>query len=109
MTSRVRQSKGKYNRSLKEENSYNPRQCWKALKSLFPHKSTLQIHSKVFEIAGKMEYNKEKITNGFCVASTICAEKLCNHLPSSLTWQNDGDTEQQRLAVHVSLHDIHDA
>ena len=45
-----------------------------------------------------MEYNKEKIANGFCMAFTTCAEKLCSLcIPSIFTWQNDGDIEHAKV------------
>ena len=96
MTSSIRKIKATYIQSPIEENAKNPKQFWKVQKSIYPNKNAPKIHSKVFEIAGKMEYNKEKIANGFCTAFTTCTVNLCSHLPSRFTWQSDGDIEQAK-------------
>ena len=109
MTARIRKSKAQYNRNLIEENVKNPKQFWKVLKTLYPQGNTSQINSKVFEIAGKMENNKEKTADGFCKAFTTCAGKLCSLLPSRFTWQNDGEIEPAQtrfIFKHVTKQNV---
>ena len=78
VTSSIRKSKAKYIQSLIEKNVKNPKQFWKVLKSIYSNKNAPKIHSKVFEIAGKMEYNKEKIANGFYTAfATFTVNAFC--------------------------------
>ena len=94
VTASIRKSKAQYNRNLIEENVRNPKQFWKVLKMLYTQGNTSQINSKVFEIAGKMEDNKEKTAVGFCKAFTTCAKKLCRLLQSSFIWHNVDEIEK---------------
>ena len=62
----IRKAKSSYHQNLLKENSANPNQFWKTIRSIYPTKASAgsSIHS--FDFQGEKTNDAIKVANGFC-------------------------------------------
>ena len=62
----IRKAKSSYHQSLLKENSANPNQFWKTIKSIYPTKANEGSSMHTFDFQGEKTNDAIKVANGFC-------------------------------------------
>ena len=72
----IRKAKSSYHQNLLKENSANPNQFWKTIKSIYPTKANAGSSMHSFDFQGEKTNDAIKVANGFCNFSTTVIRTL---------------------------------
>ena len=72
----MRKARSSHHRNMLKENSGNPNQFWKSLKTIYPTKSTTGPSMHSFDIDGTKTDDPAKISNAFCSFFATVTSKL---------------------------------
>ena len=72
----IRKAESSYHKNLLKENSTNPRQFWKTIKSTYPTKSSTGSSTRSFDLLGEKITDTGKVANGFCNFFTTIVKTL---------------------------------
>ena len=76
MNIEIQKAKSSYHKNMLKENSTNPSQFWKTIKSTYPTKSSTGSSTRSFDLLGEKITDTGKVANGFCNFFTTTVKTL---------------------------------